>query len=150
MKISLLIKWNLLSCRNWARWKAWRSRRRQQEAWIREEAERIDQVDESESQEVGDGQLCVVCLRRRRRSAFVPCGHLVCCSSCAFMIERDETPLCPICRQSIRSSVRVYDPWSICKTSFSVMKVWKSSRLLFSFKAMVECKWKLRKVWIHF
>ena len=44
-----------------------------------EEAEdAIHMDDSSDDDEIGDGQLCVVCLRKRRRAAFIPCGHLVC------------------------------------------------------------------------
>lgn len=68
----------------------------------------VEDVDEDVG-DVPDGQLCVICLMRRRRSAFVPCGHLVCCRRCAFSVERDLAPKCPVCRQSIRGSVRIYD-----------------------------------------
>ncbi|KAK4354529.1 hypothetical protein RND71_026723 [Anisodus tanguticus] len=64
---------------------------------------------EEETGDVPDGQLCVICLMRRRLSAFVPCGHLVCCQCCALSVERDLAPKCPLCRQTIRSSVRIYD-----------------------------------------
>lgn len=62
-----------------------------------------------ESGDVPEGQLCVICLMRQRRSAFVPCGHLVCCPRCALSVERELSPKCPVCRQTIRSSVRIYD-----------------------------------------
>ncbi|GFP90578.1 mitochondrial ubiquitin ligase activator of nfkb 1 [Phtheirospermum japonicum] len=64
---------------------------------------------DEEPGDVPDGELCVVCLIRRRRSAFIPCGHLVCCQRCALEVERDVSPKCPVCRQPIRSSVRIYD-----------------------------------------
>lgn len=96
--------------RNWNRWKEWRHNRQQQRA-------NPPAIDDSESQivseedttDVPDGQLCVICLTRRRRSAFIPCGHLVCCHICAISVEREVTPKCPVCRQEIRTSVRIYD-----------------------------------------
>ena len=70
--------------------------------------EAADPEDEVSSN-VPDGQLCVICLMRRKRSAFIPCGHFVCCERCAMSVERDSAPKCPVCRQQIRSSVRIYD-----------------------------------------
>ncbi|KAH9320579.1 hypothetical protein KI387_015218 [Taxus chinensis] len=84
-------------------WKRWRQAR-----LPREEPNMSNAVDD-ESGEVPDGELCVVCLMRRRRSAFIPCGHLVCCSRCARLVERDSSPKCPVCRQTIRGSVRIYE-----------------------------------------
>ncbi|KAK9281647.1 hypothetical protein L1049_004550 [Liquidambar formosana] len=95
--------------RNWNRWKAWRQYRRFQ----RSSRDASDDVDaqvtaDEEAGDVPDGELCVICLLRRRRSAFVPCGHLVCCQRCALSVERELTPKCPVCRQTIRNSVRIY------------------------------------------
>ncbi|XP_073274478.1 E3 ubiquitin-protein ligase SPL2-like [Primulina huaijiensis] len=95
--------------RNWIKWKAWRQQRE-----ARRQRDDIDvpspvAAAEEESADVPDGELCVICLTRRRRSAFIPCGHLVCCPRCALSVEREVSPKCPVCRQSIRSSVRIYD-----------------------------------------
>ncbi|KAL3632882.1 hypothetical protein CASFOL_025866 [Castilleja foliolosa] len=97
--------------RNWIRWK---ERRRQQQRSEEEDnppsSPTPGQVAlDEESGDVPDGELCVICLMRRRRSAFIPCGHLVCCHRCALEVERDVSPKCPVCRQPIRSSVRIYD-----------------------------------------
>ncbi|KAJ0724694.1 putative transcription factor C2H2 family [Helianthus annuus] len=97
--------------RNWNRFKEWRQRRqiqRQNAAEENNEAE-ADVAAEEEIGEVPEGQLCVICLMRQRRSAFVPCGHLVCCPRCALSVERDLSPKCPVCRQTIHSSVRIYE-----------------------------------------
>ncbi|KAK9081488.1 hypothetical protein Syun_030812 [Stephania yunnanensis] len=99
--------------RNWRKWYDWWQQRRLRQS--RNAAAAVaaatalaeDQADEME--EIPDGQLCVVCLTRRRRSAFVPCGHRVCCHRCALSVERDLSPKCPICRQTIRSSVIVFE-----------------------------------------
>ncbi|KAJ0987509.1 hypothetical protein J5N97_005865 [Dioscorea zingiberensis] len=61
--------------RNWLRWKEWRERRRQTQEIQRETTS--ESIGDDETGDVADGELCVVCLMRRRRSAFVPCGHLV-------------------------------------------------------------------------
>lgn len=93
--------------RNWRRWKSWRQSRRQSQE-LHDEAQVLS-ISDNESEDVPDGQLCIICLMRRRRSAFVPCGHLVCCPSCAMSVELDSSPKCPMCRQHIRSSIRIYD-----------------------------------------
>ncbi|PHT81801.1 hypothetical protein T459_14816, partial [Capsicum annuum] len=95
---------------NWNRWKQWRHRRQVQQQLDSANGDAHSQViADEEAEDVPDGQLCVICLTRRRRSAFIPCGHLVCCQRCALSVERDLAPKCPLCRQSIRSSVRIYD-----------------------------------------
>ncbi|KAL3528587.1 hypothetical protein ACH5RR_007909 [Cinchona calisaya] len=96
--------------RNWNRWKEWRQQRQAQQQSSPPNSEANDQgAADDENGDVPDGELCVICLMRRRRSAFIPCGHLVCCQSCALSVERDLSPKCPVCRQTIRSSVRIYD-----------------------------------------
>ncbi|KAG0476451.1 hypothetical protein HPP92_013292 [Vanilla planifolia] len=97
--------------RNWRRWKEWR-RRRQIHTLNRES--NVESTADAESGDASDGdvpegQLCVVCLMRRKRSAFVPCGHLVCCSQCAIYVLHGLSPKCPVCRQAISSSIRIYD-----------------------------------------
>ncbi|XP_047054930.1 nuclear transport factor 2-like [Lolium rigidum] len=59
--------------------------------------------------EMGDEQLCVICLKNRRNAAFVPCGHLVCCCNCAKRVELKDGPSCPMCRQDIQYVLRVYE-----------------------------------------
>ncbi|CAI9114409.1 OLC1v1015127C1 [Oldenlandia corymbosa var. corymbosa] len=95
--------------RNWKRWKEWRQHRERQEQNSTSGDDPNDEEPDEDNGDVPDGELCVVCLMRRRRSAFIPCGHLVCCRRCAFTVERDLLPKCPVCRQSIRGSVRIYD-----------------------------------------
>ncbi|KAH6827914.1 hypothetical protein C2S53_014876 [Perilla frutescens var. hirtella] len=98
--------------RNWIKWK---ERRHQQQTQQQNNStstssdSAADEVADDEPEEIPDGELCVICLTRRRRSAFVPCGHLVCCQRCALSVEREVSPKCPVCRQTIRSSVRIYD-----------------------------------------
>jgi E3 ubiquitin-protein ligase MUL1 len=82
---------------------------RQAQQFFEEAEDDIQEDDSSDEDEIGDGQLCVVCLRKRRKAAFIPCGHLVCCCKCALRMEREAEPLCPMCRQDIRYMIRIYD-----------------------------------------
>lgn len=96
--------------RGWKRIKLRREARQAQQMFEdAEDAIREDNSSGDDDDEVGDGQLCVVCLRKRRRAAFIPCGHLVCCCKCALRMEREVEPLCPMCRQDIRYMIRIYD-----------------------------------------
>ncbi|CAI5522634.1 unnamed protein product [Closterium sp. Naga37s-1] len=67
-------------------------------------------ADEEEvvGEEVQSGELCVVCLHRKRKAVFIPCGHRVCCLSCSRVV-RVEQSLCPICRGQVLAAFRVYD-----------------------------------------
>ncbi|KAL8139784.1 hypothetical protein V2J09_005805 [Rumex salicifolius] len=91
--------------RNWSRWRD----RRDQARRNRDQDHELDILEDGEEEEVvPEGQLCVLCLQRRRQSAFVPCGHMITCYRCSLLVERDLNPKCPICRQPVHSSVRIY------------------------------------------
>lgn len=99
--------WNLFNFRifrTWNKWKQWNHQRdlpqRPNEPVVDDEPEDAD--------EIPDGELCVICVTRRRVPAFIPCGHVVCCRVCASTVERELNPKCPVCLQSIRGSMRVY------------------------------------------
>ncbi|KAJ6308844.1 hypothetical protein OIU76_018433 [Salix suchowensis] len=94
--------------RNWNKWKMWRQRHSHLPSHATLDAV-ASQIDEDEAGDVPDGQLCVICLTRRRRSAFIPCGHLACCHICAISVESEVSPICPICRQAVRNSIRVFE-----------------------------------------
>ncbi|KAI9102954.1 hypothetical protein K1719_023393 [Acacia pycnantha] len=95
--------------RNWNKWKQWRLQREaQQQRQVNHDDAEWENL-ENEMADVPDGQLCVICLMRRRRSVFIPCGHLVCCQGCAVSVERNVAPKCPVCRQEIRNSVRIFE-----------------------------------------
>ncbi|KAG6788851.1 hypothetical protein POTOM_004929 [Populus tomentosa] len=94
--------------RNWNKWQAWRQRHSHLPSHTTIDAD-VSRIDEDEAGDVPDGQLCVICLTRRRRSAFIPCGHLACCHFCAISVEREVSPKCPLCRQAIRNSIRVFE-----------------------------------------
>ncbi|TKY64263.1 Mitochondrial ubiquitin ligase activator of nfkb 1 [Spatholobus suberectus] len=93
--------------RNWNKWKQWKQQRQLQQQ--RQAVSDVEPQVDDEIEDVPDGQLCVICLMRRRRSVFIPCGHLVCCQGCAISVERELAPKCPVCRQEIRDSVRIYE-----------------------------------------
>ncbi|GJP46070.1 hypothetical protein CLOM_g5406 [Closterium sp. NIES-68] len=67
-----------------------------------------DADEEVVGEEVQSGELCVVCLHRKRKAVFIPCGHRVCCLSCSRVV-RVEQALCPICRGQVLAAFRVYD-----------------------------------------
>ncbi|XP_059152420.1 baculoviral IAP repeat-containing protein 7-like [Physella acuta] len=46
---------------------------------------------------------CKICMDEEVCVVFLPCGHLVCCSTCAPALTS-----CPICRAKIRGTVRTY------------------------------------------
>lgn len=93
--------------RNWNKWKQWKQQRQLQQQ--RQAVSDVEPEVDDEIEDVPDGQLCVICLMRRRRSVFIPCGHLVCCQGCAISIEGVVAPKCPVCRQEIRDSVRIFE-----------------------------------------
>jgi len=47
--------------------------------------------------------LCKICMEEDVSVVFLPCGHLVCCYSCAYVSHN-----CPVCRTQITRSVRVF------------------------------------------
>ena len=46
---------------------------------------------------------CVICMEADIQVVFVPCGHIVCCASCA-----EHQQACPTCRADIVQRVRTY------------------------------------------
>uniref|UniRef100_A0A8D2CW79 E3 ubiquitin-protein ligase LRSAM1 n=1 Tax=Sciurus vulgaris TaxID=55149 RepID=A0A8D2CW79_SCIVU len=46
---------------------------------------------------------CVVCLEREAQMVFLPCGHVCCCQQCCLPLRT-----CPLCRQEIAQSLRIY------------------------------------------
>ncbi|KAG0579579.1 hypothetical protein KC19_4G107900 [Ceratodon purpureus] len=93
--------------KNWAKWKQRQQQRRSQNDETRQDRTVDDEAENRE--DIPDGELCVVCLLRRRRAAFIYCGHRVCCVGCAQRVEHGVNPRCPVCRQTVTGIVRVYD-----------------------------------------
>lgn len=54
-----------------------------------------------EHQRMKEARTCKVCLDREASIAFMPCGHLVCCSVCGPAMRS-----CPICRELIKGTVK--------------------------------------------
>ena len=52
-----------------------------------------------------EAKKCVVCMTAPPEACFVPCGHMVACLSCAFLVERDG---CPMCREYVAMYLKVY------------------------------------------
>ncbi|XP_066283780.1 baculoviral IAP repeat-containing protein 3-like isoform X3 [Branchiostoma lanceolatum] len=50
-----------------------------------------------------DERTCKICMDAEVNIVFIPCGHLAVCANCAASVRR-----CPICRASIRGTVRTY------------------------------------------
>ncbi|CAH1799480.1 unnamed protein product [Owenia fusiformis] len=53
--------------------------------------------------ESNEEKLCKICLERERRLVFLPCGHACSCAICAPGLRT-----CPMCREIIRGTVRIY------------------------------------------
>jgi hypothetical protein len=93
--------------RNWTKWKQRQQQRQQPDEGSRQD--RLIDDDVEDMADIPDGELCVVCLLRRRRAAFLHCGHRVCCVGCAQHVEQGDNPRCPVCRQTVTGIVRVFD-----------------------------------------
>ncbi|XP_057349607.1 E3 ubiquitin-protein ligase MYLIP isoform X2 [Manis pentadactyla] len=52
-----------------------------------------------------EAMLCMLCCEREINSAFCPCGHTVCCESCAVQLQS-----CPVCRSRVEHVQHVYLP----------------------------------------
>ncbi|BFI05887.1 E3 ubiquitin-protein ligase MUL1 [Marchantia polymorpha subsp. ruderalis] len=94
--------------KNWTKYKA-RQRDRQRRDEERQQDSLLVEYELEDITDVPDGELCIVCLVRRRRAAFIFCGHRLCCVSCAQRVEQGANPRCPVCRQSVTGYVRVFD-----------------------------------------
>ena len=44
---------------------------------------------------------CKVCLERSVGFVFLPCGHMVCCEDCAWVMRE-----CPVCRKDIKGMIK--------------------------------------------
>ncbi|BFZ09888.1 hypothetical protein BsWGS_12925 [Bradybaena similaris] len=56
-----------------------------------------------ENRQLKEQRLCKICMDEEVCVAFIPCGHLVSCSTCAPALNQ-----CPICRAKIRGTIRTY------------------------------------------
>ncbi|XP_028836367.1 E3 ubiquitin-protein ligase MYLIP-B [Denticeps clupeoides] len=79
-------------------------------------------------QRLQDALLCALCCEEEIDSTFCPCGHMVCCYSCAGQLQ-----CCPVCRSEVDRIQHVYLP--ICanvnkpsKATFQISKGLSSHR----------------------
>ncbi|XP_052243809.1 baculoviral IAP repeat-containing protein 3-like isoform X1 [Dreissena polymorpha] len=56
-----------------------------------------------ENLELKEQRLCKICMACETNVVFLPCGHFVSCAGCAPALQ-----LCPICRATIKGTVRTY------------------------------------------
>lgn len=63
--------------------------------------ERLPQPEKKSKPKEDTG--CVICMDKAAMMAFIPCGHLCCCSGCAVSVKE-----CPICRCEKQGQLRVF------------------------------------------
>ena len=56
-----------------------------------------------ENRQLKEQRLCKVCLDFEATIAFLPCGHIVCCTDCAPAMRK-----CPICRAHVKGTVKTF------------------------------------------
>jgi hypothetical protein len=52
--------------------------------------------------------MCVVCFDAPKDHLIVPCGHQCVCARCAEQLTKTRTPTCPVCREPIQQTVKVF------------------------------------------
>jgi Tfp pilus assembly protein FimV len=52
--------------------------------------------------------MCVVCFDAAKDHLIVPCGHQCVCAGCAEQLTKTRTPTCPVCREPIQQTVKVF------------------------------------------
>ena len=55
-----------------------------------------------------DETLCVLCLDAPKDHIIIPCGHQCVCGACAEKLKRVRNPACPICREPINATFKVF------------------------------------------
>jgi len=58
-------------------------------------------------QQEQENKLCVVCQDRSKCVIILPCRHLCLCTVCCIIIQREHR-ICPVCRQDVRRTMKVY------------------------------------------
>jgi hypothetical protein len=54
-----------------------------------------------------ESKLCIVCQDRTRCVIILPCRHLCLCTECCSIIQREHGS-CPVCRQDVRRTMKIY------------------------------------------
>ena len=61
---------------------------------------------------LNDQNTCKVCMEQKVDTAFLPCGHVVCCQACATVtmsrVNQQGVATCPICRVALQNKIKVY------------------------------------------
>ena len=57
----------------------------------------------AENEKLKEMQTCKICMDNPVNVTLLPCGHLVCCESCAPHLRK-----CPICRRRIDGSIKTF------------------------------------------
>jgi hypothetical protein len=52
--------------------------------------------------------MCVVCMDAAKDHIIVPCGHQCVCARCAEQLTKTRSPMCPVCREPIIQTMRVF------------------------------------------
>ena len=52
--------------------------------------------------------MCVVCFDAPKEYAIVPCGHQCVCARCAEQLTKTRTPMCPVCREPIQQTMKLF------------------------------------------
>jgi nucleoid-associated protein YgaU len=52
--------------------------------------------------------MCVMCLDAPMDHIIIPCGHQCVCGACAEALKREAHPACPLCREPIIITTKVY------------------------------------------
>jgi hypothetical protein len=52
--------------------------------------------------------MCVVCFDAPKDHIIVPCGHQCVCARCAEQLTKTRTPTCPVCREPIIQTMKVF------------------------------------------
>lgn len=58
-----------------------------------------------------DAMICRICMDSQIDTAFLPCAHVVACSTCAAKCDR-----CPLCRADITQAQKIYLPGEFKQT----------------------------------
>jgi hypothetical protein len=52
--------------------------------------------------------MCVVCFDAPKDHIIIPCGHQCVCGTCAEALKREAHPACPLCREPISVTAKVF------------------------------------------
>ena len=80
-----------------------RARKHSDESIPRKDSKKEDKELIEENKRLRDERLCKICADKELGVVFIPCGHLVTCTTCAASLNN-----CPVCRSTITSLVKTY------------------------------------------